>query len=219
MEWVDTTPVVDRYDYGSYYNVIVNALVNRGYARSKNIFGAPYDFRKGPSETQQNCLIDKCLHLLWILAFFPDENGAWFNALKPLVEMVYEQNSQTGVVFVAHSLGGKMLLEFLQRQSTEWKDKYVNEIITLSVPWGGSVQALQAISVGYDFGSSIIQNAKMKEVQETCPSVVWLGPSEYFWKSDEILAQTAAKNYTVSDIDEFYRFVFDPRISLFSEPV
>lgn len=49
MEWVDSTPILSKYDYGEYYYEIVNALVNRGYVRGKNIFGAPYDFRKGPS--------------------------------------------------------------------------------------------------------------------------------------------------------------------------
>lgn len=125
--------------------------------------------------------------------------------LGRLVESAYQQNNDTRVTFVAHSMGGRMLLLFLQQQSIEWKDKYVSKIITLSVPWGGSVQSLQAIAVGYDFGSSIVQNIKMKEIQETCPSVVWLEPSEYFWKPDEILAQTGKKNYTVSNLDEFYR--------------
>lgn len=50
MEWVDTTPVVDNYDFGQYFYPIVNSLVNRGYVRGENIFGAPYDFRKGPSK-------------------------------------------------------------------------------------------------------------------------------------------------------------------------
>lgn len=102
-------------------------------------------------------------------------------------------------------MGGRMLLQFLQQQSTEWKDKYVNKIITLSVPWGGSVQSLQAISVGYNFGSALVRSIRMKEVQETCPSVVWMGPSKYFWKPNEILARTSKKNYTVTNLDEFYR--------------
>lgn len=50
LEWVDTTPVIDHYDFGAYYNHIAEALVNRGYARGRTLFGAPYDFRRGPSE-------------------------------------------------------------------------------------------------------------------------------------------------------------------------
>lgn len=101
-------------------------------------------------------------------------------------------------------MGGRMILYFLQQMTTEWKEKYVEQIITLSSPWGGSVQALQAISVGFDFGAEVIQNAKMKQVQESCPSVVWLLPSEYFWKDTEVLVNTKTKNYTLKNIDEFF---------------
>lgn len=50
MEMVDSTPIVDNYDYGAYFYYIAAALVKRGYVRGDTIFGAPYDFRKGPSE-------------------------------------------------------------------------------------------------------------------------------------------------------------------------
>lgn len=50
MEWIDTTYIIDNYDFGAYFTHIVDALVQRGYTRKNNIFGAPYDFRRGPSE-------------------------------------------------------------------------------------------------------------------------------------------------------------------------
>lgn len=124
--------------------------------------------------------------------------------LKELVEKAFTDNGEERITFVTHSMGGKMLLYFLQQKSTEWKDKYIEQMITMSTPWGGSVQSIQAITVGYDFGSSFIQNDKMRMVQETCPSVIWLMPSQYFWKPDEILINTKKKNYTISDIEEFF---------------
>lgn len=50
LEWVDTTPLVDRVDFGAYFYYISYALMNRGYSHGYTLFGAPYDFRKGPSE-------------------------------------------------------------------------------------------------------------------------------------------------------------------------
>lgn len=97
-----------------------------------------------------------------------------------------------------------MILYFLQQMTQEWKDQYVKQVITLSTPWGGSIQAIQAISVGYDFGATLIQNLKMKTVQETCPSVVWLMPTKYFWKPNEVLTTIKTKNYTLQNIDEFF---------------
>lgn len=32
-------------------------------------------------------------------------------------------------------MGGLMLLRFLQQMPAEWKDKYVEKVITLSTPW------------------------------------------------------------------------------------
>lgn len=134
-----------------------------------------------------------------------DENQKWFRNLSVLVEAAFVMNNETRITFVAHSMGGRMLLHFLQQMPLSWKDKYVEKAITMSVPWGGAVQSLQAISIGYDFGSYLIQNEKMKEVQETCPSVAWLIPSKYFWKADEVIAKTNEKNYTVENIDEFFQ--------------
>lgn len=33
LEWVDTTPVIDRYDFGAYFYHIAHALSDRGYTR------------------------------------------------------------------------------------------------------------------------------------------------------------------------------------------
>nr|XP_014277923.1 phosphatidylcholine-sterol acyltransferase-like [Halyomorpha halys] len=37
-------------NYGQYLNKLVNALIIIGYIRQENLFAAPYDFRKGPSD-------------------------------------------------------------------------------------------------------------------------------------------------------------------------
>lgn len=45
VEWLDPYSSV----VGSYFKEIANALVADGYVRDVNIRGAPYDFRKAPS--------------------------------------------------------------------------------------------------------------------------------------------------------------------------
>lgn len=70
LEWVDTTPVVDRYDFGAYFYFISNALANRGYERGVNLFGAPYDFRRGPSKAIFSLLLcEKSFHSVFIFLF------------------------------------------------------------------------------------------------------------------------------------------------------
>lgn len=97
-----------------------------------------------------------------------------------------------------------MLLQFLQMQEPTWKDKYVRQVITLNTPWGGSVQSLQAVTLGYNFGSSLVNSLQMREVQRSCPSVTWLMPSKYFWKPDEVIVKTKAKNYTMADFEQLF---------------
>lgn len=48
IEYIDTTPVLHHY-LGAYFHFMADDLVNRGYVRGETLFGAPYDFRKGPS--------------------------------------------------------------------------------------------------------------------------------------------------------------------------
>lgn len=93
---------------------------------------------------------------------------------------------------------------FLQEMPQAWKDVYVKRVIALSVPWGGSSNTLKALSVGYNLGIGIINGKKMKELQETYPSVVWLLPSEYFWRENEVLAIMNGNNYTLANIDQFF---------------
>lgn len=48
MDTIDKT-IFNGYDYGIYFQNIITALSANGYDRNQNIYGAPYDFRKGPS--------------------------------------------------------------------------------------------------------------------------------------------------------------------------
>lgn len=102
-------------------------------------------------------------------------------------------------------MGGRMLLYFLQQMPQTWKDQYVKQAICLSVPWAGSVQALVALSIGDNLDSKILERSKMKKVQETYPSIAWLLPSKFFWKSNEILAVINETKYTLENVDQFFQ--------------
>lgn len=136
--------------------------------------------------------------------FYTDENVDWFDQLARLTENAYKSNNNTAVTYICHSMGGKMILYFLQQMPNNWKDKYVKEAITISAPWGGSMQAVVALSVGDNLDSKMLSSAKMKGVQETYPSIVWMMPSKYFWKSNEIWATINKKNYTIENIDDLF---------------
>lgn len=45
VEWIDPS----RASAGAYFKDVANMLTNLGYERNVSLRGAPYDFRKGPS--------------------------------------------------------------------------------------------------------------------------------------------------------------------------
>lgn len=123
----------------------------------------------------------------------------WLHDFKRLTEHAYVTNKNVGVTYIAHSLGGRMLLYFLQKMSQEWKDKYVKRVIALSVPWGGSILAIQAMSVGHN-PFLFRPTKKIMELHRTFSSLAWLVPTDEFWNSTEGIVTLDGQNYTIDDI-------------------
>ena len=103
--------------------------------------------------------------------FISDEQDDYFKDLKKLVEDTYELNHQAKITFFAHSLGNLYLLYFLNRQTQDWKDKYVNAFVGMGGPWGGAVKALKVMATGDDLDIPIVSGSKMRDVLRTNPSV------------------------------------------------
>lgn len=45
----------------------------------------------------------------------------------------------------------------------------------------------------------------MRAEQITSPSLAWLLPSGIFWKDTEVLVETEKKNYTLKNLEEFFK--------------
>lgn len=63
VEWIDPT----KNSAGAYFKDIANELVKLGYIRKQNIHGAPYDFRKAPSELSLPEWLTNYFHILLLL--------------------------------------------------------------------------------------------------------------------------------------------------------
>ncbi|XP_055600411.1 phospholipase A2 group XV-like [Uranotaenia lowii] len=176
VEWIDTSHA----SVSSYYANVANALSLNGYHRGISIRGAPYDFRKAPNENEM----------------FPVK-------MKKLVEEAYEINGKTPVTLIAHSMGGPMTLNFLQRQSQEWKDKYIRRLISIAGAWGGSVKSMKIYAAGDNLGSYFVSASAIRTMQVTTPSLAWLMPNPLFWKPNDVLARTKSRTYTVGQLEEF----------------
>ncbi|KAL0274121.1 UNVERIFIED_CONTAM: hypothetical protein PYX00_006620 [Menopon gallinae] len=183
VEWIDPS----KASPGAYFKDIAEQLVQIGYERDKSIRGAPYDFRKGPNESEE-----------------------FFDKMKILIEETYSENNNKSVVLITHSMGGLMAQVFLQKASQNWKDKYVRALISLAGPWGGSVKALKVYAVGDNLGSFVLRESIVRAEQISSPSLAWLLPSKFFWKENEVLVQTPEKNYTHKDYEAFFNDIGFP---------
>lgn len=51
----------------------------------------------------------------------------------------------------------------------------------------------------------MLRESIMRQEQITSPSLAWLLPSPYFWNETETLVQTDKKNYSLSNLEEYFR--------------
>lgn len=56
--------------------------------------------------------------------------------MKKLVEETFELGGQQRITLLVHSMGGPMTLVFLQSQTTAWKDKYIEQVVSLAGAYG-----------------------------------------------------------------------------------
>lgn len=177
VEYVDPSRV-----YGTnYFDVLVKELVDYGYTKNKNIFGAPYDFRRAPNELSD-----------------------YFSDLKKLVEHAYKENGNERVSFICHSMGCLYGQYFLVQSPKAWKDKYMRSMISLAGVYAGSVKAMKAFASGDNFGVVVVPSLTLRHEVRTFPSLALLMPSEDFWPKDQILMTHRDKQYTVSKYKEFF---------------
>lgn len=134
-----------------------------------------------------------------------DELGQYFIDLKELIENTYEQNYQTPVTLISHSMGSALALIFLQQQSIEWKSKYIARQISLGGVWAGSVKALKIYAMGDNLDSFFLSGTVLKGAQITFPSIAWLIPSPLFWSSSEVLIKTPSREYTRGNIRDYFK--------------
>lgn len=183
VEFVDPARV-----YGtSYFDTIVRQLVAYGYERNKNIFGAPYDFRRAPNDLED-----------------------YFKDLESLVESAYHQNDDEPVVLVCHSMGCLYSQYLLANKRQSWKSKYIRSLISLSGVYGGSVKAMKAYASGDNFGIVVVPSLSIRKDVRTFSSLPLLLPSPDIFPKDRVLVRSHNKTYTVKDYKSFFQDINYP---------
>ena len=82
--------------------------------------------------------------------------------------------------------------------------------------WGGTARAVKVFAVGDNLDSWFL-NEKNLLWERTNPSLAWLMPSADFWPDDEVLVETDQKNFTRTNLHEFFEALEEPNMSMMVE--
>ena len=63
---------------------------------------------------------------------------------------------------------------------------------------------MKVFAVGDDLGAFALRASVMREEQISMPSLSFLLPFPAFWKPEEVLVRTRTRNYTYSQLQDFF---------------
>ncbi|KAH6796145.1 hypothetical protein C2S51_037131 [Perilla frutescens var. frutescens] len=177
----------------SYMEPLVKSLEKIGYVNGQNLFGAPYDFRYGLAAEGHPCEV----------------GSKFLSDLKTLIESASASNGGTPVILLSHSLGGLFALQLLDRAPVSWRH-IVKHLITLSAPWGGTVDEMLTFASGNTLGVPLVDPLLVREEQRSSVSNMWLLPSPAVFDPAKPLVITPNASYSSADIGSFLRDIGFP---------
>ena len=129
--------------------------------------------------------------------------------MQGVVEEMYEQNNQTKVTIVVHSMGGPVSLYFLNNIVTQaWKDQYVHAYVPLSGAWDGGALMVEALLSGVDEDSILFTARLWRELREltrTFQGSYWLVPSSDSLGAQHVIAEVGSDRYTTAQYDALFQ--------------
>uniref|UniRef100_A0A094ZKP9 Group XV phospholipase A2 n=1 Tax=Schistosoma haematobium TaxID=6185 RepID=A0A094ZKP9_SCHHA len=175
--WASEYLSEEKYPLTSYMKSLVQSLTeDKFFVRNKTIRSAPYDFRKAPNE-----------------------NAKYFVKLKELVEETYENSEKCPVYLLGHSLGSLYSMYFLKLQDKRWKHKYIKGFISVSGPFGGSVESLYAETCGHNFGIPFRSPLAFRDIERSFPAMTFLLPDPRVWSASYLMMKETKSLFNPSE--------------------
>jgi lysophospholipase-3 len=169
-------------------DTLASTLEKAGYEEGHTLFGAPYDFRYGLAAPGH-----------------PSQVGsAYLDRLRLLVESACAANGGRPAVLVAHSLGGLYALQLLARAPLSWRLEHVKRLVTLSAPWGGSVQEMLTFASGNTLGVPFVNATLIRDEQRSSESNLWLLPTpKVFGNTTLVVSERHNRTYSAKNVTQF----------------
>ena len=173
--------VLDDMFHFRYFQPMCELAYKCSYKDHKTLLGVPNDFR---------FILD------------PEIRNRFFSNVKECIERGCKHGGDKAVI-VTHSLGGVLFKWFLSSYvNQEWIDKHIRTWVCISAPFGGSYQALRAVSCGDHYVSSLRPYVQ-KELQRITGIIMCL-PNELGFDPSEPLLHTNQNG--VLSIDKYHEF-------------
>ena len=129
--------------------------------------------------------------------------------MQGVIEEMYEQNNQTKVTMVVHSMGGPVSLYFLNNiVHQEWKDQYIHAYIPLSGAWDGGALMMEALLSGineFGFLNSPRLWRELTNLIRTFQGSYWLVPSSDSLGAQHVIAEVGSDRYTTIQYDALFQ--------------
>ncbi|CAN6303680.1 unnamed protein product [Urochloa humidicola] len=173
-----------------YMNTLASTLEKAGYEEGHDLFGAPYDFRYGLAGPGHPSAV----------------GTAYLQRLRLLVESACAANGGKPAILIAHSLGGLFALQLLARSPLPWRTAHVARLVTLSAPWGGSVQEMLTFASGNTLGVPFVDASLIRDEQRTSESNLWLLPApRVFGNTTLVVSRGHNRSYSAKNMTQFLR--------------
>ncbi|EAX90498.1 Lecithin:cholesterol acyltransferase family protein [Trichomonas vaginalis G3] len=165
-----------------YFNKYIKYLETKGYTVGKDLFGAPFDWRRG--------------------LMLGDDH---YKRMKDLVEKAYTLNSNQKVALVGHSLGGYFIHYFLSNVTIpEWRQKYIESAILVAPSFGGCGTVVEnlwngALYIMRHFG---ISESAMGSLASSLGALYVHLPNHKVFGQLHVFHDETGKGYTAAELPE-----------------
>lgn len=164
--------------YGEYIRELIS---QRGYIVKRNLFGAPYDWRLGAAQRDSH-----------------------YDKMKNLIEHAYNTNDGEKVAIVAHSQGTIVLTSFLERMTSEWRQKYVKRVALLAPCFAGYGMAQLYVWLAGVPDMPWFKSKVLGDFIRSAPGFSTLFPNQAIYGNTTIFYDTNGNPVSSLDLPDFF---------------
>ncbi|RLN38629.1 lecithin-cholesterol acyltransferase-like 1 [Panicum miliaceum] len=136
----------------------------------------------------------------------------YMNTLASTLEQAgYEEGRDLFGAPYDFRLGGLFALQLLARSPVPWRTANVARLVTLSAPWGGSVQEMLTFASGNTLGVPFVDASLIRNEQRTAESNLWLLPAPGVFGNTTLVVSRAHgdgggnRSYSAKNMTQFLR--------------